>query len=55
MLPAGGLIMMPEYGSTSCRCGYPIQTSVVMAPADPAGAKQPLYDDLLERSKEGDN
>jgi len=32
MLPAGGLIMMPEYGSTSCRCGYPIQTSVVMVP-----------------------
>ncbi len=32
MLPAGGLIMMPEYGSTSCNCGYPIQTSVVMAP-----------------------
>ena len=34
MLPAGGLIMMPEYGSTSCRCGYPIQTSVVMAPRE---------------------
>jgi len=33
MMPAGGLIMMPEYGSTSCVCGYPIQTSVVMAPA----------------------
>jgi len=39
MLPAGGLIMMPEYGSTSCRCGYPIQTTVVMAPANPAGAE----------------
>jgi len=39
ILPAGGLVLMPEYGSTSCRCGYPIQTSVVMAPAEPRSAE----------------
>lgn len=38
MLPGGGLMMMPEYGSTSCNCGYPIQTSVVMVPRSSPGA-----------------
>ena len=44
MLPAGGLIMMPEYGSTSCKCGYPIQTSVVMAPADKSDAANKAFE-----------
>ncbi len=39
MLPAGGLLMMPE-GSVGCICGYPMQTSIVLCPAGdgpPAG------------------
>lgn len=32
VLPAGGLIMMPEAQSTACRCGYALRTSIVMTP-----------------------
>jgi outer membrane protein assembly factor BamB len=32
ILPAGGLLQMPEGQSINCRCGYPIRTSVVMVP-----------------------
>ncbi len=31
ILPAGGLVMMPEY-SIGCNCAFPLQTSIVMAP-----------------------
>ncbi len=32
MLPAGGLLMMPE-GSVGCICGYSMQTTIVLCPA----------------------
>ena len=31
IIPAGGLIMIPE-SSSGCTCGYPLQTSVVLIP-----------------------
>lgn len=38
IIPAGGLILMPE-SSSGCTCGYAIQTSVVLKPsAAPAGS-----------------
>jgi outer membrane protein assembly factor BamB len=33
MIPAGGLIMMAE-ASAGCLCGYPLQTSLALVPAD---------------------
>jgi outer membrane protein assembly factor BamB len=33
IIPAGGLILMPE-ASSGCTCGFALQTSVVLAPAD---------------------
>lgn len=33
MLPAGGLILMPE-ASAGCTCGYSIQTSIALTPRD---------------------
>ena len=38
MLPAGGLLLMPE-ASSGCTCNYPIQTSMGFAPARQAGAR----------------
>ena len=32
ILPAGGLVMMPEGQSAQCHCGYPLRTTIVMAP-----------------------
>ena len=34
ILPAGGLILMPE-ASAGCTCGYAIQTSIALAPRSP--------------------
>lgn len=31
VLPAGGLLLMPEY-SMGCNCAFPLQTSIVLAP-----------------------
>ena len=38
MLPAGGLLMMPE-GSVGCICGYSMQTTIVLCPAADGPAK----------------
>ncbi|MBC8870741.1 MAG: hypothetical protein H8E44_15065 [Planctomycetes bacterium] len=34
IIPAGGLILMPE-ASSGCTCGFALQTSVVLAPRQP--------------------
>ena len=35
MIPAGGLHLMPE-ASAGCTCGYSVQTSIALAPCEPA-------------------
>ncbi len=30
IMPVGGVLLMPEYGSTSCVCGYPLKISIGM-------------------------
>lgn len=37
IIPAGGLVMIPE-SSAGCTCGYPLQTSIVLAPQSVCGA-----------------
>ena len=37
MIPAGGLVMMPE-GGTGCLCTYPLKHTIVVAPKTEAGA-----------------
>jgi len=34
IIPAGGLLLIPE-GSSGCTCGYPLQTSIGLAPREP--------------------
>ncbi len=34
VLPAGAVLLMPEY-SVGCNCAFPLQTSIVLAPATP--------------------
>jgi len=34
IIPAGGLVLIPE-GSSGCTCGYPLQTSLALAPREP--------------------
>lgn len=41
IIPAGGLVMIPE-SSSGCSCGFPLQTTIVYAPARAvAGPKSP--------------
>ena len=38
IIPAGGLVLIPE-SSSGCTCGYPMQTSIALAPASIAAAR----------------
>ncbi|MBI5723030.1 MAG: PQQ-binding-like beta-propeller repeat protein [Planctomycetes bacterium] len=40
VLPAGGLLLMPEY-SVGCNCAFPLQTTVVLAPGNFAESPEP--------------